>query len=173
MSGLLALPMTPAQCFDDIIVPTFQELLPGRYWSRPALWMLLSIAMQESDLEARRQKGGPAMGLWQCEQGGAVREVLTNEATRLEARLLCARRGVEPTEKFVYLALASDDLFACGIARLRLYADPAPLPRLGDTAGAAAYYHRTWRPGAWVRDPEGCEARFRRNAISAQKVVAP
>lgn len=173
MAGLLALPMTPQQCYDEVIVPTFHELLPGRFWSRPALWLLLAIAMQESGLAHRSQVGGPARGLWQFEQRGGVAGVLGHEATRLEARAICLKRAVAPTAGDVYLALGHDDLLACAIARLLVYTDPAPLPRMGDTAAAAAYYQRTWRPGAWDRDPDGCEARFRRCAVTAQRVIAP
>lgn len=144
---MLPLPMTAKQCADEVIAATFAQLLPGRLDSIEARVMLLAIALQESGLAHRKQVGGPAMGLWQFEQGGAVHGVLNHAASRLMARALCLLRAVAPNDGDLYRALSHDDLLACGIARLLLWTDAAPLPRLGDSMGAWDYYTRNWRPG--------------------------
>jgi hypothetical protein len=114
--------------------------------------MLLAIALQESDLDSRDQddpahRVGPARGLWQFEQGGGVRGVLSHRVTAAMARRICASRACPPTERSIFLALGNDDLLACGFARLLLWADPSPLPALGDRRAAWGYYERNWRPG--------------------------
>lgn len=144
---MLPLPMTPAQCLGGVIVPAHRELLPCKLSSLESDTLLLAIALQESGLRHRRQVGGPAMGLWQFEQRGGVHGVIRHEATRLMARAVCLLRAVAPTDGDVYGALAHDDLLACAFARLLLWTDPNPLPRLGGERVAWDYYLRNWRPG--------------------------
>lgn len=143
----IPLPIGPADALAKIIDPT-SEFLPGVPWNDRADMALLAIALQESGLAARVQRGsGPARGMWQFEQGGGVHGVMTHPATAKLAAQLLARRGVPKTERSAYLALAGDDILACGFARLLLFTDPAPLPALDDVDGAWAYYQRNWRPG--------------------------
>jgi hypothetical protein len=47
----------------------------------------------------------------------------------------------------VYAALVEDDVLAAGFARLGLWADPQPLPAIGDVHGGWDCYLRNWRPG--------------------------
>lgn len=148
---MLALPATPAQVLAQVIAPTFQHLLPGKFDSKPARVQLLAIMMQESGLRVRQQIGGPARGLPQFEQGGGIHGVLTHPASSIWAKAVCLHRAVAPTESDVYAAFLSDDLLACAFARLLLWTDANPLPSLGDVTGSEAYYHRNWRPGAWAR----------------------
>lgn len=72
---------------------------------------------------------------------------MTHPATMPHARALCAARGVEWAATRIWDALQHDDVLAAGLARLLLYSDPGPLPRVSDEAGAWALYLRTWRPG--------------------------
>ena len=95
---MLPLPMTPAECLAGVLEPTFHDLLPGKFDSREARVLLLAIAGQESNLAYRKQVGGPAMGLFQFEQGGGVRGVLTHPASRTYVRMVCQYRAVAPTE---------------------------------------------------------------------------
>lgn len=132
---------------DKIVRQAYGEVMPGRFGSREATVMLLAIGLQESRFEHRRQIGGPARGFWQFEKGGGVRGVLNHPASQRYARAACAIRGEVPTETEVYRAIAEDDLLACAFARLLLFTDPNPLPRVGDSDGAWAYYLRNWRPG--------------------------
>jgi hypothetical protein len=77
--------------------------------------------------------------------------VLGHPASAKLAASLCAQRGIPATSSAVYAALATDDLLACGFARLLLLTDPSPLPLPGDVDGAWDYYLRNWRPGAYAR----------------------
>lgn len=129
-------------------------LLPARMRSDRADVMLLAIGLQESRLRYRRQLGGgPARGLWQFELGtrasrGGVWGVYLHAASRDHLRALCAARGVEFEPRAIYNALERDDVLAAGVARLLLWTDAKPLPKLGDWAeGWDLYANRTWRPG--------------------------
>lgn len=172
---MLQLPATPAQVLAQVIVPTFQHLLPGKFDSAPARVQLLAIAMQESELRTRRQDGGPARSLWQFEQGGGIHGVLTHPASSIWAKAVCLHRAVAPTEGDVYAAFLVDDLLACAFARLLLWTDAAALPALGDADGAWAYYQRNWRPGAYARgnDQQRAElvAKFKANYAAALAAV--
>lgn len=123
------------------------SLLPDRMTSPEAEVMLLAIGLQESRFEHRHQIGGPAHGWWQFEMGGGVRGVLTHPASRDLAKGLCAARGVAPTSMAAFAALERDDILAAGFARLLLWTDPRPLPRIGEVQAAWDYYIRNWRPG--------------------------
>lgn len=133
---------------DTAITPALDEL-PSRMSSREAVVMLVAIGLQESRLIHRKQIGGPARGLWQFEQGGGVRGVLTHAASMAAAVSLCITHGVQPATRSVYVALEHDDILAAGFARLLLWTDPRALPApTGDNAGEAwQYYLRNWRPG--------------------------
>lgn len=139
--------MTLTEVRRQAIEPAFQ-LLPARMESAEATLMLLAIGLQESRFEHRRQIKGPARSFWQAEKGGGmVHGVLRHPATRKHALAACDARGVQPVDETVYVAIEHDDVLAAALARLLLFTDPFPLPKLGDAAGAWDYYLRTWRPG--------------------------
>ncbi|KAF1008981.1 MAG: hypothetical protein GAK28_00613 [Luteibacter sp.] len=150
----IPLPISPADALAKIIDPT-SALLPGVPWDDRVAVAILAIGLQEGGKDGqiayRQQISGPARGPWMFEQGGGVHGVMTHQATAKLAGQLLARRGVPKTERSAYLALAGDDLLACGFARLLLYSDPAPLPNLGYAEGMWNYYLRNWRPGAYTR----------------------
>lgn len=154
----LPLPISPADALRRVLYPAL-ELLPSKMGGERAETLLLGIALQESGLRARVQDGGTARGLWQMERI-AIRDVLRNPIMQDLARKLCGARGCPNSEYSVYLALASDDILAAGIARLYLWLNPEPLPAAGDVDGSLNYYLQTWRPGAYKRDPEGIAARW-------------
>lgn len=144
---MLPLPINPGDALAQIINPVL-DLLPQAMRSDEARVLMLAIGLQESGLAARAQlNGGPALGLWQNEQGGMVRGVLKSTATRSYALALCEALGVPATEAAVWDALEDDDLLAGGIARLGLWADPLPLPAIGDAHSGWLCYARNWRPG--------------------------
>lgn len=123
-------------------------LLPAKMSGSRAEQMLLSIGLQESRFEYRRQMGnGPARGFWQFEKGGGVRGVLEFTTTKSLARAVCQARGVAPTADAVHAALEHDDVLAAAFARLLLWTDPKPLPAVGEVQQAWDLYIRTWRPG--------------------------
>lgn len=126
----------------------FRKMLPSQFDSAEARVMLLAIGLQESRMVHRRQLGGgPARGLWQFERGGGVRGVMLHHSSSRYARACCLIAGVAPIVDEVHEAIEHDDVLACAMARLLLWTDPAPLPDLGDSEGAWAYYIRNWRPG--------------------------
>ena len=129
-------------------------LLPPGMGSREARVMLVAIGLQESRFKYRRQlvgkpaqPVGPATGFWQFEKNGGVKGVLTHASTSKIARGLCDVRGVAAEPLAVWDALQRDDVLAAGFARLLLWTDPKPLPRIGDAHAAWALYLRLWRPG--------------------------
>lgn len=114
--------------------------------------MMLAITGQEADSRHRVQivtggGRGPARGLWQFERGGGVQGVLAHPATKAAARALCEARGVAPESREAWTRLEFDDVLAAGFARLLLWSDPAPLPRMDDPDAGWRLYIRTWRPG--------------------------
>lgn len=125
------------------------DLLPERMRSAQAVVTLLAIQLQEAPNQEQRQVGGPAVGIWQFEEGGGIAGVLRHSASRPYALSVCNALGVEPTKSAVYAALQStDDVLDAAFARLLLWTDAAPLPAIGDVTGAWKLYLRTWRPGA-------------------------
>lgn len=161
----------------SIVENTMAHVLPARFDGLPARVMLVAIGLHESGFSTRKQIGGPARGFWQFEQGGGVRGVLNHPATRSYARSICGLRGCAPIENDVYAALLVDDLVGCAFARLLLFSDPAPLPKVGAIQEAWEYYLRTWRPGAYARGSDAEREALRRNwtghYIAAQAAVVP
>jgi hypothetical protein len=152
VTSQLPLPISLQDVRSQILRPALL-LLPARMTSPEAEVMLLAIGLQESRFRHRRQiRGparGPARGLWQFELGG-VRGVMTHAASRAHARIVCAARDVTFDAAEVYNRLEHDDVLAAAFARLLLWTDAEPLPKLGDTAAAWALYaspRRTWSPG--------------------------
>lgn len=142
----LPLPLSLHQAERYAIAPAL-DLLPDSMDSKEARCLLLAIGLQESGFQTRRQKRGPARGLWQFERGGGVSGVLRHPASAALAKRVCAARGVTADSPSVYLLLEHDDILAAAFARLLLWTDPAPLPALGQADAAWDYYESTWRPG--------------------------
>ena len=134
--------------YDDAIRPALR-LLPAPMNSREALVMLFAIGLQESRMEWRRQHGnGPARGLWQFEQGGGVHGVMNHAASRQHAFSVLGTLGhTDISEHGVWAALETDDVLAAAFARLLLWTDPKPLPKMDNPWGAWDCYIRSWRPG--------------------------
>ncbi len=122
------------------------QLLPSMDGPK-ARMMLLTIGLQESRFEHRRQINGPARGFWQFEEGGGVKGVLLHKTSAYDAAKVCHARGVGSTPREVYGRLEFDDVLAACFARLLLYTDPKPLPMIGDTDASWNLYERCWRPG--------------------------
>jgi len=104
--------------------------------------MLMAIPGQESNWDARAQHGGPALSYYQFEKIG-VDGVL--EAVPDWSRAVLAANDIPVAE--AHAAIQYHDPVATAFARLLLWSDPAPLPFVGDQAGAWDYYLRCWRPG--------------------------
>lgn len=132
-------------------------ILPAAMNSPQARVMLLAIGLQESRLIHRRQIGGPARGLWQFEEGGGVKGVMTHASSKDLAFKVCLSRGVSADRRAVYAEIEHDDVLAAAFARLLLWTDPKPLPATEQDGWAL--YMRTWRPGK--PHPETWPANFR------------
>lgn len=129
------------------------SLLPVKMDSEAARVMLLSIGLQESRLKYRYQKTvdpytkGPARGLWQFERGGGVTGVMSHKATKELAEAVCKTRGVLFDSPLIHSRLEFDDILAAAFARLLLWADSKPLPKVDDDHETAwQCYVRNWRP---------------------------
>lgn len=128
------------------------QLLPHMMNTVEAKVMLVAIGLQESALQYRRQivdgqPIGPAKGLWQFEFGGGVRGVVTHPESKDLMKWVCRKRKVEWDPYKIWDALEQDDVFAAAAARLLLYTDIKPLPKIGNQEEAWQYYLRVWRPG--------------------------
>lgn len=133
-----------------VINRTLTEYMDPKFDSVVARIQLGATGLQESKFMDRVQEGnGPAHSFWQMEKGGGVHGVFTSDVTRDLAVELCARFGVAPNDDALWTALVlpQNDCLACGLARLIYYADPHPLPALGDVDGSWRYYIRNWEPG--------------------------
>jgi hypothetical protein len=150
--------------YDDAIRPALR-LLPGPMTSREALVMMFAIGLQESRMVHRYQlvlgpggkeqhnddgtvKKGAARGLFQFEQGGGVKGVMTHPSSKSHALTVLGALGhTDVTEHAVWQALETDDVLAAAFARLLLWTDSKPLPKTDNPWGAWDCYLRVWRPG--------------------------
>ena len=162
-------------------------LLPPNMDTPQARVMLLAIGLQESRFEHRYQvvqgkpgAKGPARGFWQFELGtaasrGGVWGVFLHEASNGLLKKIAVQRGVALSPTNIWQAIETDDVLAAAVARLLLWTDAKPLPKLVDAEGAWLLYLRTWRPGAHARGTPAQRAELRakweRNYAQALKAV--
>jgi len=148
--GSLILTDIPLPTLTEIvtcIIPEASTLLPGIPFTPASQVMLLAIGLQESRFQHRKQINGPARGFWQFEPGGGTRGVLYHPRTKRLAEDVASIRVDTTNIRPVNDALAQDDVLACAFARLLLWTDPSPLPKLWETESAWSCYLRNWRPG--------------------------
>lgn len=132
----------------DFTFPAAFALLPQAMNRLEARAMLLSIGLQESQFEARRQGGGgPARGFWQFERGGGVTGVLGHPSTMEASAAVCAALCYTPTVATCYTAIEHNDVLACCFARLLLWTLPDRLPTRDQSDRGWAQYLHAWRPG--------------------------
>lgn len=129
-------------------------LLPMEMYTPEALVIMLTIGLQESRFEHRRQlvgnppkPVGPAKGWWQFERLGGCKGVVAHPASRYWMAKVCDNRGVEFTATAIWNAIEFDDILAAAAARLLMFTDRPKLPPIGDEKAAWNMYLRTWRPG--------------------------
>lgn len=163
----------------QVIETALLECLPSSMRSVEARLMLLTIQKQEDPEELRYQRvarvartlpenivderwaKGPARSLWQEEMGGCIKGVLQHQATAEIALDLCDRFGILPTPGSVWRTVETHDVLAACFARLLLWSDPQPLPKIGAEEQAWRLYLRTWRPGAYTRGDDGQKSALR------------
>jgi hypothetical protein len=124
----------------ECVVAAARHLWPRPWGSRPAVRMLLAIALQESSLASRRQQpAGPARTYWQLEPQ-TVQAVLAHPSV-----------GPVVTSVLRQLSVVDvwhpdvDPMAAATVARGLLRTSPRPLPMA--EAEAWEEYTRIWRPG--------------------------
>jgi hypothetical protein len=172
--SMLQLPIALDEFNDSILCPAL-KMLPAKMDTAAARILLAATCLQESSLAHRWQVvdpkrpevKGPARGLAQFEQGGGVRGVMTHAASKDLARKVCEIRDVAFAEKVVYENLDDDDVLALALARLLYWTDARAMPALDDTEGMWQLYLRTWRPGAYARDPINLRNKWTRNHAKA------
>ncbi len=137
----------------NIVFPEAFALLPTSANSKEAQIELLSIGLQESKFQFRKQLGnGPARGFWQFEEGnaksrGGVWGVANHPKTSDKLKQICRARGVAFDVKTIWAKLETDDVLACCLARLLLMIDSRPLPKATERTKAWDTYIWGWRPG--------------------------
>lgn len=118
--------------------------------------MLVAVALLESGLKHRDQidaarANGPALGFWQFEMNGGCADVLEGKRTKPIAGTVLSTLGLPSdapvTRRNVWEMLEFNDVLAAAFARLLLWPDPEPLPKLDEPDKAWRYYLRIWRPG--------------------------
>lgn len=141
--------MTPTTFFNLVLAPSSQRFGAMQYRvanNQASRVLMMTIAGIESAWSNRiQQPNGPARSYWQIEAEGALRDVQSNADTAQWLTEAADLWDVDADN--VFDAIAYHDSLAYVVGRLALWLDPAPLPLVGDTAGAWAYYLRNWRPG--------------------------
>lgn len=142
-------------------------LLPEKMRSNDAAVLLYATSRQENPQRLPQQVGGPAVGDYQFEKGGGVKGVMTHDSVSALTKAVCAARKVSFDASSIYQALKTDPVLAAALARLLYYTDPKRLPYAGDELAAWQLYLRTWRPGAYARQPEELRDKWRKSYAEA------
>ncbi len=138
--------MNPFIFIDCALTPGLSLLSPTMN-SPAARAMVMAICLQESELQHRRQIGGPARGYAQFEPVGCL-GVLTHPRSRIDAAHVCRDLDVPPQAETICTVMEWCDPLTVAFARLLLWTSPRPLP-----ADEHRYedgwkeYLRLWRPG--------------------------
>lgn len=148
--------MTPELYVRLAVVPAL-SLLPAPMDTPSVRAMMVAIALQETDLEHRRQLAdGPARGYTQFELGitkqGKVVGGLAALLKHAKAGPLCAQvvnaldyGGATPQQ--LHAALEHNDVLAAAFTRLLLWTVPWALPTAQETTKGWEQYEWAWRPG--------------------------
>lgn len=139
--------MTPDAFIRNALEPALR-LLPSHMDTPNARAMVLTICLQESRLEHRRQIGGPARSYAQMEQGGGVHGVLSHSASKPYIQTVLAALDYDGAqENACWTAIEHNDILAAAFARLLLWTLPSPLPGRESPDIGWAQYSQAWRPG--------------------------
>lgn len=155
-------------------------LLPEPLRTLDAKVQLYATSVQENPARAPRQlikkdgklqPIGPAAGDYQFEKTGGIRGLVNFKSARLQKMLsgVCKARKVAESVDALFDAIQVDPVLAAALARLLYYTDSGALPKAGAEQYAWAVYLRTWRPGAYERDPEGLRAKWSQSYAEAMK----
>lgn len=120
-----------------IVRPTLTTI---KLWSPAAEELLMGTAAQETHCGelGRRQKGGPALGLWQMEPSTA--KLVLSWARRWRPSVAIALFDLAGTHDPLPELLVSNDRYACAMARVLYLSIPTPIPLAQDLHAQAVYY---------------------------------
>ena len=155
-------------------------LLPKTLRTLDAAVQLYATSIQENPTRAPRQlikkdgrlrPIGPAAGDYQFEKTGGIRGLLNFKSDRVQSMLrsVCAARQVPQTVDGLFDGIQTDPILAAALARLLYFTDAGALPKAGAEQYAWDVYLRTWRPGAYERDPKGLRAKWSKSYAEAMK----
>lgn len=155
-------------------------LLPEALRTIDAKVQLYATSIQENPTRAPRQlikkdgklqPIGPAAGDYQFEKTGGIRGLLNFKSDRLQSMLrsVCAVRQVPQTADSLFDGIQRDPILAAALARLLYFTDSGALPKAGAEQYAWDVYLRTWRPGAYERDPKGLRNKWAQSYAEAVK----
>jgi hypothetical protein len=126
--------MLDVRQFENLIVePTLKEL--GLY-SRAALKLVMGTAITESSFKYLKQKGGPALGIYQMEP-------FTHDD--IWKNFLVRKKELSDNIILASAECSSDELvynlkYATAMCRIQYYRVPDPLPDYNDIQGLAQYW---------------------------------
>lgn len=139
-------PVSTSDALKLIVLPAL-KLFPPMLTSDSAKIQMLADGLQETKFAARVQMGhGPAHGFWQNELE-SIDDLLANHATKDFMITLCNACGVAANASVIYNSILANDILDAGVHRLLMWADPHPLPRVGDLPSAWQCYLDVQRPG--------------------------
>lgn len=159
------------------------DLLPEPLRTLDAKVQLYATSVQENPTRAPRQiikkdgklqPIGPAAGDYQFEKTGGIRGLINFKSARVQQMLVgvCKARKVAVTVDALFDAIQVDPVLAAALARLLYFTDAGALPEAGAEQYAWEVYLRTWRPGAYERDPKGLRAKWSNSYAEAMKAYA-
>lgn len=138
--------MTPDAFLRCAIAPGL-SLLPPAFDSPEARAMILTIALQESDLLHRKQIRGPARSYLMFEIIGLTEVLRHPTSSGYAAMVVNAIDYADAPPVELHHAIEHNDLLACCLARLALWRHPGPLPARAGAQVAWQYYLDIWAPG--------------------------
>jgi len=123
--------MNPYDFRSEVIRPVLKR---AKLWSLDAEWLLLRTAKAESDLDALKQRGGPALGVYQIEPA-THNDIWKNYLAYrpIKAARILAHSCSVPQHRQLIWNLG----YATLIARLVYLRSPRPLPGAADLRGQA------------------------------------
>ena len=140
------------QLFNEFILYNNLKLVSSIWqvpsFTREAHGLLLMIALQESNLKHRNQYPvAYARGFWQFERGCCNLLWKNETANKLIKAVSSEIAFPIATSIDIWEGVEVNDTIAVAVARVNLYLDPRPLPKLEDEEKCWQYYNSIWRPG--------------------------
>ena len=133
----------PSQFLECVVQPTLKHLATviPQLGSVASEQLMLGTALVESNLDALKQHGGgPALSVFQIEP--ATFDDIYERYLRARPALLMQIQDLRIKAFTPPEQLAGNPFFACGIARMKYWMIPEPLPPAGDLEALGHYWKR-------------------------------